>query len=340
MADATPPLFLDVFSTCPLPGNSSQDAYLRRVIEVARWSEECDCKGILVYTDNSTPDPWLIAQVIIQNTQAICPLVAVQPVYMHPYTVAKMISTLGHLYGRRVFLNMVAGGFTNDLAALGDATPHDQRYDRLVEYTTIIKQLTAGPSPVTFHGKFYQVTNLKLTPPLPAGLEPGILLSGSSAAGMASARQLGAVAIKYPKPAHAYESEPLDPDVHTGIRVGVIARATEADAWQVACERFPGDRKGQLMHQLAMRVSDSVWHKQLAELGRESQAENGPYWLWPFENYKTFCPYLVGSYERVAEELNRYVATGHRTLILDIPPCKDELLHVHQAFRTAHAQRV
>ena len=28
-----------------------------------------------------------------------------------------------------------------------------------------------------------------------------------------------------------------------------------------------------------------------------------PYWLGPFHNYKTFCPYLVGSYERVADEL-------------------------------------
>jgi len=44
------------------------------------------------------------------------PLVAVQPVYMHPYSVAKMVSTLAFLHQRRVFLNMVAGGFKNDLA--------------------------------------------------------------------------------------------------------------------------------------------------------------------------------------------------------------------------------
>ncbi|HEU0175868.1 MAG TPA: hypothetical protein VFV58_16510, partial [Blastocatellia bacterium] len=54
-----------------------------------------------------------------------------------------------------------------------------------------------------------------------------------------------------------------------------------------------------------------------------------PYWLIPFQNYKTNCPYLVGSYERVAQELARYVTVGYRTLILDIPPNQEELAHIN-----------
>ena len=91
------------------------------------------------------------------------------------------------------------------------------------------------------------------------------------------------------------------------------------EAWQVAHARFPGDRKGQLTHQLAMKTSDSQWHKQLSELAADSKSNGSPYWLWPFENYNTFCPYLVGSYEDVAVELSRYIAQGFRTFILDIP---------------------
>ena len=52
-------------------------------------------------------DPWLVAQLIIQSTHALSPLVAVQPVYMSPYAAAEMVATLGHLHGRRVDLNMV-----------------------------------------------------------------------------------------------------------------------------------------------------------------------------------------------------------------------------------------
>jgi alkanesulfonate monooxygenase SsuD/methylene tetrahydromethanopterin reductase-like flavin-dependent oxidoreductase (luciferase family) len=60
---------------------------------------------------HSLVDPWLVAQLVIQATTTLCPLVAVQPVYLHPYAAAKMVATLGHLHGRRVYLNMLAGGF-------------------------------------------------------------------------------------------------------------------------------------------------------------------------------------------------------------------------------------
>src|SRR5207245_662888 len=92
------------------------------------------------------------------------------------------------------------------------------------------------------------------------------------------------------------------------------------------------DRKGQITHHLAMKVSDSVWHKQLSDLGKEGYTEENPYWLVPFENYKTFCPYLVGSYERVADELARYVTVGYRTFILDVPASPEELAHIRVAF--------
>ena len=110
--------------------------------------------------------------------------------------------------------------------------------------------------------------------------------------------------------------------------MGIIAREREEDAWRTAHARFPEDRGGQLTHQLAMKVSDSVWHGQLSALGEAS----GPYWLVPFQNYKTMCPYLVGSYEQVAAELAGYLAAGYRTFILDVPPDREELGHVGMAF--------
>src|SRR6516162_3908656 len=166
---------LRVFTTCPSSLGVS-DGYLDKVAQVARWSESSGCAGMLIYTDNSLVDPWLVGQIVIQSTHSQCPLVAVQPVLMHPYSVAKMVSTLGFLHHRRVFLNMVAGGFKNDLAALNDTTAHDQRYERLVEYTTVIKQLLAGAGAVTFVGEFYQVKQLRMTPPLAPELFPGIFM--------------------------------------------------------------------------------------------------------------------------------------------------------------------
>src|SRR6266852_3854313 len=156
---------LHLFSTCPPSSASSHGEYLRRVADVAKWSERCGCTGILVYSDNSLVDPWLASQIIIENTTALAPLVAIQPIYMHPYAIAKLIASIGFLHGRRVYLNMVAGGFKNDLEALNDPTPHDQRYERLIEYTTIILSLLRTAGPVSYAGDFYKVDKLKMTPP-------------------------------------------------------------------------------------------------------------------------------------------------------------------------------
>jgi len=330
---------IQLFSTCPQSKDLPRDRYLQEVVDVARWSEEAGCTGILVYTDNSIVDPWLVSQVILHSTARLAPLVAVQPVYLHPYSVAKMVASFGFMYRRRLWLNMVAGGFKNDLAALNDETPHDQRYERLVEYTLLIKNLLQAPEPLSFDGRFYKVHNLKMTPPLDAELAPGILVSGSSPAGLAAARAIGATAVKYPKPPKAYLDTPAPEGIGCGVRVGIIARACSAEAWDVALARFPADRGGQIAHKLAMKVSDSHWHKQLsaAAAAQGEGMREGPYWMWPFENYKTFCPYLVGDYAEVAGQIALYMQAGYRTFILDIPPNREELDHTRRVFEQARA---
>lgn len=335
MASAAPIAGLKIFSTCPPSNLTSPAEYLRRVQEIARWSETAGCEGTLVYTDNGLVDPWLVSQVIVESTRHLAPLVAVQPAYMHPYSVAKMVSSLAFLHGRRVYLNMVAGGFKNDLAALDDHTPHDERYARLVEYTAIIQKLLESADALSFEGRYYRVLNLKLTPSLPAGLKPGVFVSGSSEAGMDAARQLAATAIEYPRPAADYAPVPTGSAGARGIRIGIIAREDEDEAWRIARARFPEDRKGQLTHQLAMKVSDSSWHRQLSALGKNANTAENPYWLVPFENYKTFCPYLVGGYDRVADEVARYVEAGYRTFILDVPASPEEMAHIGEVFERA-----
>jgi alkanesulfonate monooxygenase len=331
---STCPPSVDVASTPAGPGRS----YHEHVTAIARWSEAAGCEGMLIYADNRLVDPWLIAQSVIDATEQLCPLVAVQPAYMHPYAVAKMVATLGYLHGRKIYLNMVAGGFKRDLEALNDMTPHDARYARLIEYSRIIMDLTrgsAGNRAVSFQGSYYTVEGLKLTPAVPPDILPELFVSGSSDAGREAASALGAVAVHYPQPARQYGKDAFDPALARGIRVGIVARATSDEAWRVAEERFPPDRRGQITHQLAMKTSDSRWHKDLSE--RPEAEPDSPYWLRPFHSYQTFCPYLVGSRERVAQEIARYVAAGFRTFILDVPPNEAELAEIKAVFALAEA---
>ena len=52
------------------------------------------------------------------------------------------------------------------------------------------------------------------------------------------------------------------------------------------------------------------------------------YWMVPFTNYKTFCPYLVGSHDCVGGELARYFAEGCSAMILDVPIGTEDMAHV------------
>jgi alkanesulfonate monooxygenase len=326
-----------LYSTCPQSKDFGASDYAEAVTTVARWSEAAGCTGMLVYTDNGIVDPWTVASWVMQGTHRLAPLVAVQPIYMHPYAVAKAISSLAFLRGRPVHLNMLAGGFRNDLLALGDETPHDDRYLRTVEYTKIVRALIEESGPTTFEGRYYTVRNLGLTPPVPETLRPEFLISGSSDAGMQAAEAIEATAVRYPRPPGEEDDVNRVP-VPCGVRVGIIARTHSADAWEVALERFPEDRRGQLTHQLSMKVSDSQWHRQLADTAarqNESDAPQGTYWLRPFENYNTFCPYLVGSYEEVAAQLSRYMDSGYAAFILDIPRSADDLEHAARSFDVA-----
>jgi alkanesulfonate monooxygenase len=56
---------------------------------------------LLIFTDNDSMDPWAAAQFLLEHTATLVPLVAVQPLYMHPFTAARKVTTLSSMYGRR-----------------------------------------------------------------------------------------------------------------------------------------------------------------------------------------------------------------------------------------------
>jgi alkanesulfonate monooxygenase len=314
---------IQTFSTCPDSRGISLNSYLDTVRAAARSSEELGCSGMLIYAENRLVDPWLVAQIVIEATDHLVPLIAVQPVYSHPYTVAKLVSTLTNLHGRQILINLVAGGFRNDLLALGDTTEHDDRYARLGEFGRIVAGLCQGEA-VTMAGRFYTVNGLHLTPSVPPTLQPAFVVSGSSAAGRGVAAALDATAVRYPLPPGGHDQ--LPGVGRTGIRIGVIARADREDAWRVAHETFPADRAGQVAYAFTMKVSDSEWHRELSLADTVAPGES-TYWLHPFRQYQTFCPYLVGSYEEVASQISRYIDEGVDIVILDVPPNAEELSH-------------
>ncbi|GAA2742186.1 LLM class flavin-dependent oxidoreductase [Kitasatospora cinereorecta] len=313
VADDAPDLRL--FTTVPPPADPGD--YRETVRRAARLAEAAGFTGALVYSDNNTVDPWVVAQDVLEATGHLVPLVALQPVYQHPYAVAKRIATLGAVHGRRIALNLVAGAAVGDLAALGDETAHDQRYERLTEYARLVGELLAGRGPVTFDGRHYRVRALPLTPAMPAHLLPELYISGSSEAGRRAGRELGAVPVRYPEPPGATGPDGYAQLRGGGVRIGIIARDTDREAWETAHRRFPASRAGRIAQLMARNASDSHWVARLSATDEFPGGPDSPYWMGPFRSYATFCPYLVGSHAKVDREVARYLDAGCRTFIMD-----------------------
>ncbi|MBZ5522427.1 MAG: LLM class flavin-dependent oxidoreductase [Acidobacteriia bacterium] len=334
---------IDVYTSSPAEHNISGETYLSRLRQVAQWSDRHGCRGMLIYTDNRSIDPWVMAQDVISHTETLSPLIAVQPVYMHPYAAAQKIAALARVYGRSVDLNFVAGGFQFDLNALDDRVPHDARYERLSEYGLIVKRLLAGER-VSIQGDHYRVFGLKLEWKTESSLLPRITVSGSSPAGLKCAEALHATAVTYPKPIGASQA-PDGTDagqscngLATGIRIGILARETRDEAWQQAMAWFPEDTRGQSVRKAAAQTTDSSWLHQLSTLSDNHYSIGKDiYWMGPFASAKSFCPYLVGSYDEVAAYLSLYLRGGVRLIILDCPREEADLVSARIVIRKALA---
>lgn len=326
---------VEVYTTAPASVQVDGPSFRQRLAEITRWTDAAGCAGLLVYSDNTLIDPWLIAQLILGDAERATPLVAVQPVYLSPYTAARMAATLTFLHGRRVQLNLVTGGSRQHLEALGDAgVGHDERYERLTEYATIVRRLLDSPRPVSFTGRYYRLQAAALPHRPPASLTPRLVLSGSSESSVRCARELGILRFAYPRPVTDYSVEGSLLR-GSGIRLGIIARPDGAAAWRVAHERFPGDPMGQRRHRVVSRLSDSHWHAELSGQAQRAGDAAGAYWLHPFLTYRTFCPYLVGDYDEVGAYLAGYLARGVESVILDVPAEEDDLHHARLAFARA-----
>jgi alkanesulfonate monooxygenase len=310
-----------------MPGwdGSAPAEYRRTIIAQAQWSEEAGCRGALVYSDPGQLEAWSAAQMIIAETERFIPLIAVNPVSMHPFSVAQMVSTIGALYQRTVDLNLVSGGFDVHLRKLGCRLDHAQRYERLTEYGQIIMSLLAGSRPTSQSGAYYTVSAASLARSLDPGLTPKVYVSGSSEDCVRAQQNLAVERLAYPREPSTYVG--VAPPVAWGVKIGIIAREESVTAWRAAHQRFPRDPAGEQRHDWASKLVKSHWRKQQFMDALADSAPNGAYWLYPFRAYRTFAPYLVGSYQEVGEVFARYRDLGVQTVILDHPTDPDDLHH-------------
>jgi alkanesulfonate monooxygenase len=315
-----------------IPRNPKPASYVEELMRIASFCDFNGFAGILLFTGNDVfIEPWSMAQHILAHTSKSSPLIAVNPAYMHPFTVAKLVSSFALLYERKVYLNMVTGTAVSDLRSLGEQYSHEDRYERLGEFICVVRELLAATRPLSFKGKFYATNNLQLRPRLPAALMPEFLIAGQSDAAHRVSRQMGCIMMQM-----------LPPNLEEGIAAagvnfGIFTRPTRGQARREAKLLFRDSLENRELLKYTMENTDSVWKRRLNEAGQTGELHENGYWLLPFLTYQADCPYLVGSYADIGARLRRFAEKNVGTIILDVVAEEKELQHVCKALALSGA---
>lgn len=227
------------------------------------------------------------------------------PLY-HPVVVAKQVADLDARSGGRVSLGVGVGGeFRHEFDAVG--VPVEERGPRTDEAIGILRGLWSG-EPVTTHGRFFDLDEVRLQPVTPPetsspGMQPGgppIVVSGRKAPAMRRAARMGDGWMPYLLSADAYART-----VETITQeAAAVDRDLEGFEWMLYlyCSiRADGDR------------------------AREDVATflGGAYGDKPAEMLERIAP--AGTPDEVAARLQGYVDAGVRHIVISPAAPRDTL---------------
>ena len=212
--------------------------YLAGLVETAA---EMGFSSLLTATNfHAEHDAWTASIATLAQTRGAGLLVAVRPGMFHPAIFAKKASTAAALFPGRLALNIVTGSNPAENAMYGDVEQHDTRYARTHEFVQVMKRLWTDPI-VDHHGAFYQTSGAVLEPK-PSPMIP-IYVGGHSVPAQQLAAELADVYLVWgdTQPGIAARLASMRQQeaaagrrVRYGLRVHVVVRESEAEAWQAA----------------------------------------------------------------------------------------------------------
>jgi alkanesulfonate monooxygenase len=323
---------VDVFSISPR--TTDEVTYWNDVKDIVSLSERFDCSGVLCFAGNDTMiEPWLVAHYVCTASRHLRPLVALNPLYMHPFTAAKMVSSFALMHRRRTHLNLIIGTSTVDHETFCDTLTHDERYERLTEYASLVKRLLFDVHPVSHQGRFYALKKAMIRPRPDNALLPSFYVAGHSEAAKRTINTIGAITLTMMAP--ELEAGLAGTPGRTAVYLGIISRPRQEEAWAVANARYAPHREGEQMLDFSMRYTEAQWKIRLKQaLASNLRAKPG-YWLEPFRSFRADCPYFVGSYQEVATMIVGHVNAGTTSFVLDMWPTEEDFFHVHESFKLA-----
>ncbi|MGP4668193.1 LLM class flavin-dependent oxidoreductase [Agrobacterium pusense] len=285
-------------------------------------------------------DVWVLAGALLSYTERLKLLVAIHPGLIAPTLLGKMAATLQEFSRGRLLINVVSGD-AKMLGAYGMTMPHDERYEMADEYLQIWHRLFAGET-VDFNGHYFQTQGAKLALPVGQGIEPPPLWFGGS-----SDKAID-VAAKHVETYLSWgetpdqigakvdlvkaRAEKLGRELEYGIRLYVIVRDTDEEAWAAAADLYRRmDEAAIAANQRFVGKTDSVGQQRMTAMHGGQKPENlrdleiAPN-LWAGIGLVRPGPgtAIVGSPDTVIRTLEAYKKAGVNTFILSGMPLLEE----------------
>jgi alkanesulfonate monooxygenase len=251
---------------------------------------------------------------------------------------AKMISTFDQMSGGRICINLIAGQNETEVEGEGVRYPKEKRYELMDEEVTILKTLWTTHGPVDFAGQFHQLKGAIARPRILQQPYPKFYLGGGS-------RQAWEISAKH-SDVHLFwgdtperikqniaeirtmaKAHGRENDVGFGMRLQVICRENERDAWDAA-ETLVKDAGEKLKQDRQTLYVRSEANKRVQELAREYGELIMPH-LWTgitkVRPGAGIC--VVGNPEQCAGTLQQFIDAGCHSF------CLSGYLHDEEAER-------
>lgn len=312
--------------------------YLRQIAQAA---DDLGYYGVLLPTGRSCEDSWVVASALVPFTRQLKFLVAARPGLTSVTVAARMAATLDRISGGRLLINVVTGGDPVENKGDGLYYSHAERYEVTREFLDVYKALLANET-VNYSGKHIKIEDGRLLfPPVQQG-GPELYFGGSSTEGIDVAAATVDKYLTWGEPP-ADVAEKLKTvraaaiskgrRLSFGIRLHVIVRETNAEAWAAADDLISHvtDETIDAAQKIFSRM-DSVGQKRMISLhgGRRDKLEVSPN-LWAGVGLVRggAGTALVGDPETVAARIKEYMDIGIDTFILSGYP------HLEEAYRFA-----
>ena len=309
--------------------------------QVALAADNLGYYGVLIPTGKSCEDSWIIASALAPITKKLRYLVAVRPGLQPPSLAARMAATLDRLSEGRLLINVVTGGDPVENRGDGIFLSHAERYQVTREFLEVYSRLLKGEK-VEYAGEHIRVEGSEITFPPAQENGPPLYFGGSSEEAIEVAANQIDTYLTWGEPVEQVaeklavvrqRAQEKGRSLSFGIRLHVIVRETEEEAWAAADRLIAHlDDETIAAAQKIFARMDSTGQARMSALhggSREGLRIAPNLWAGVGLVRGGAGTALVGNPQQVADRIREYQALGIENVILSGYP------HLEEAHRFA-----